>query len=72
MIKLIIKGGLGNQMFQYATAHSVAKHNNYKLGVDLSFLKNRIPISGFTIRNFDLDLFDVSNYTFTLFKTDFR
>ena len=70
MIKLILKGGLGNQMFQYATAYSIAKQNKYKLEIDLSFLKNRIPIPGFTVRNYDLDLFNVSNYTFTLFKND--
>jgi len=71
MIKLIMKGGLGNQMFQYATGYSVAKHNNYKLEIDLSFLKNRIPIPGFTIRNYELDLFGISNLTATLFSNQF-
>jgi len=71
MIKLILKGGLGNQMFQYATAYSVAKQNNYKLVIDLSFLKNRTPISGFTIRDFELDLFGILNSTTTLFNNRF-
>ena len=29
-------GGIGNQMFQYATAYAVAKRNNYDLELDLS------------------------------------
>jgi hypothetical protein len=59
MIKLILKGGLGNQMFQYAAAKSLALDLNTDLYLDLSFLKNRLLIKGFTAREFDLDLFDV-------------
>jgi len=71
MIKLIIKGGLGNQMFQYATAYSVAKQLSYKLEIDLSFIKNRIPIPGFTQRSYELGLFDISEPTTTFFKNSF-
>ena len=35
-ITLQISGGLGNQMFQYATAIAVAKKNNYELYMNLS------------------------------------
>lgn len=36
MIKIQINGGLGNQLFQYATAFSLAKSNKTKLLVDIS------------------------------------
>ena len=36
-ITLMLKEGLGNQLFQYATAYSIAKKNNYGLLVDTSF-----------------------------------
>ncbi len=68
MIKLILKGGLGNQMFQYSAAYTVAKKNNYKLGLDLSFIKTRIPVFGFTVRDYELDLFSVVEPTFSLFN----
>jgi hypothetical protein len=35
-ITLILKGGLGNQFFQYAAAYSIAKTNNYELLVDIN------------------------------------
>jgi hypothetical protein len=68
MIKLIIKGGLGNQMFQYATAYSVAKKLNTDLVIDLSFMQNRLPIFDFTHREYELDLFDVNAPVTTFFK----
>ena len=41
-MKLVIKlmGGLGNQMFQYATARSFALRNDADLVMDMRFLKN--------------------------------
>src|SRR3989338_10176454 len=71
MIKLILKGGLGNQMFQYGAAYAVAKRNNYQIGIDLSFMKNRLPVSGFTQRNYELDLFNILTPTCSLFNNYF-
>lgn len=71
MIRLVIKGGLGNQMFQYATAYSVAKKLNTDLVIDLSFIQNRLPISGFTHREYELGLFGVNDTATTLFKNEF-
>ena len=37
MIKLILQGGLGNQMFEYATAYALAKDRHASLVLDTSF-----------------------------------
>ena len=37
MIAVQLKGGLGNQMFQYAAARRLAYHNNTRLGIDLTW-----------------------------------
>jgi len=70
MIKLILKGGLGNQMFQYAFAKSVAIETNQELVLDTSFLDNRIPIKDFTVRHFELDLFNIPEKKIKTFKID--
>ncbi|NEQ84394.1 MAG: alpha-1,2-fucosyltransferase [Moorea sp. SIO2I5] len=46
-----IKGGLGNQMFQYAFGRKIAYQTNKKLFIDISFYKNCIN------RKFELDNF---------------
>lgn len=70
MIRLILKGGLGNQMFQYAAAKSLAIENNTDLCLDLSYLKTRPPIKGWTTRDYELNLFNISDKTRSLFKID--
>lgn len=56
MIIVKIFGGLGNQLFQYAMARSVAYRNNVEFKVDLSwFLNDRVE----TPRKFSLDKFNV-------------
>lgn len=37
MIHLILQGGLGNQMFEYATAYALARSKNTSLVLDMSF-----------------------------------
>lgn len=37
MIRLILQGGLGNQMFEYASAYSIARRTNQPLVLDRSF-----------------------------------
>jgi hypothetical protein len=57
MIAVKLQGGLGNQMFQYATARRLALHNNTKLYMDLSGYNNQTEID--TPREYELDCFNV-------------
>lgn len=59
MITVILKGGLGNQMFQYAFAKNISVIKNEEVVFDTSFLDCRIPVKYFTYRNYELDLFGV-------------
>lgn len=56
-----LQGGLGNQMFQYGLGKKISKETGRKLILDLSFLKRRDLGPDFTYRNFDLDIFKLSN-----------
>jgi hypothetical protein len=58
MIITHLKGGLGNQMFQYAAGLALAEKHHVDLKLDLSFLEASTGSSEFTKRNFDLDIFD--------------
>ena len=63
-----MRGGLGNQMFQYATGLSLAKKNNSELLIDTSWFKNISPED--TIRQYELDCFSfVQN---TIDKNDIK
>lgn len=56
-----LSGGLGNQMFQYAFAIALKKHDNQVLLDDSWFEKvNSGKKSGATKRNFDLNLYNIS------------
>lgn len=61
MIKVVINGGLGNQMFQYAVGRAAALRNKTNLKLDVSWYeytgKN-------TKRNFELDKFNIKAKTF--------
>ena len=57
MITINIGGGLGNQLFQYATARSLAYKNNKKLVLDVSFFEN-IPTND-TARDFKINHFNI-------------
>ena len=58
MVVVNLKGGLGNQMFQYAFGLYLASLNNTSLSLDLTFLLDRTPRQNFVFRNFDLDIFE--------------
>lgn len=49
MITMRIKGGLGNQLFQYAAGYSFAHRNNQELQLDISFFPQQ------TLRGYKLD-----------------
>lgn len=57
MIIVRLKGGLGNQMFQYALGRVLAIKNNTELKIDTSYLNS--DIITVTKRDFDLDIFNL-------------
>lgn len=54
MVTVFLRGGLGNQMFQYAAGLNLARKNNVKLALDLVHVRDRFPRPHFTYRTFDL------------------
>jgi len=52
-----LMGGLGNQMFQYATGLALSRHLEVPLLLDRTFLDSRPPGMNWTPRNFELDVF---------------
>jgi hypothetical protein len=59
MVTVFLRGGLGNQMFQYALGLNLARRNNIELRLDTVFLNDRFPRKQFTYRTYDLDVFDI-------------
>lgn len=57
MVIVQLKGGLGNQMFQFASAFAIAKNNHAHLKLDLRFLKDKTHKENFTLRDFELSIF---------------
>ncbi len=57
MITIFLRGGLGNQMFQYARAVHLAKKYSTSLVVDTVYLQDRTPLRNITYRGYDLDIF---------------
>ena len=60
MISICLKGGMGNQMFQYAFGLKLAHELNTELKLDLSSLLDRSK-GDFVYRDYDLPVFDVEN-----------
>jgi|SRR6185436_20552454 len=59
MIAVNLKGGLGNQMFQYAFGRCLSLQNKQELVLDTTFLLDRRPVEGFIFRDYDLDIFNL-------------
>ncbi len=55
---VILKGGLGNQMFQFAFAETLANKRSADIFLDSRYLNSRSWRPNFTYRQFDLDIFD--------------
>jgi hypothetical protein len=62
MNKVVVRltGGLGNQLHQYAFGLILAKRNNAELLVDINFLTKYSLKKNVTIRNFELDKFNLN------------
>ena len=50
-IKIKLSGGLGNQMFQFATGYAVAKKNKVRLSLDLKYINKRQLFNGFELES---------------------
>jgi hypothetical protein len=59
MITVRLKGGQGNQMFQYAFARALAIRNGDHFQMDLAPLLDRTPRSNFIFRGYDIDVFNI-------------
>lgn len=70
MIIVKLMGGLGNQMFQYAAAKSLAGHLRTSFKLDTTFLLDRTPKENFVYRDFDLDIFNINPGIATKEETD--
>lgn len=70
MIIVKLMGGMGNQMFQYAFARSLSLKTNTEFKIDLSFLKRRDLGENFTYRDFDLNIFNISENIIKEIQTD--
>jgi hypothetical protein len=57
MVTVLLRGGLGNQMFQYALGVTLAQANRTALKLNAVYLQDRLPRRKYTYRNFDLDIF---------------
>ena len=62
-----LKGGLGNQMFQYALAKHLSIKTGLPIKLDLTFLNSRLPGRQYVFRDYDLDIFDIKEKT-TIFS----
>ena len=54
-----LRGGLGNQMFQYSAGRRLAARRNTTLGLDLDFYRGPVG-TGTTVREYALDGFNIS------------
>ena len=59
MIVVRLQGGLGNQMFQYASSLRLAMKHRTELRLDLATLLDRTPRENMVFRDYDLELFRI-------------
>lgn len=68
MVTIRIKGGLGNQLFQYAAGYALAKRMNQKLKLDSSFFPQQ-TLRGFKLGYLNVTFGDVVVHQSGLVKT---
>lgn len=59
MVTVVLRGGLGNQMFQYAAGLNLAAKKRKALLLDTTLLNDRFPRRQITFYKFNLDIFDL-------------
>ena len=59
MIITKLKGGLGNQMFQYAIGRNLSIIHNTQLKLDTSFFQERLTKPNFAKRYYNLNIFNI-------------
>lgn len=64
MITAIIRGGLGNQLFQYAAAYSLARRLNQELMLDITFFPKQ------TLRGYKLDKLQLDSHLISVGEND--
>jgi len=69
VITIQLKGGLGNQMFQYALAKQLSQKTGQPIRFDLVFLQSRLPGRKYVFRDYDLDIFGIKEPTTFLSKS---
>ena len=61
MIKVLLSGGLGNQIFQYAFGKTLAVKNNTLLILSTSFIESKLPIKKLaTQMKYELSIFNIN------------
>jgi Glycosyl transferase family 11 len=68
MIQVILRGGLGNQMFEYSLGLMLAKKYKTGLVLDTTYLHDRFPRKNITYRTYDLDIFGITPHVTALSK----
>lgn len=68
MIIVSLRGGLGNQMFQYAAGLAAARASGVPLVLDTVYLNDRFPRPAFSPRTYNLDIFHVQDKMTALSK----
>ncbi len=59
MVIVRLRGGLGNQLFQFAAAYSLARHNNTELKSDL-YTYTKHPLRKYELHHFNIPLPEAS------------
>ncbi len=72
MIQVILRGGLGNQMFEYSLGLALAKKYKTDLVLDAAYLNDRFPRKNITFRTYNLGMFNVERRFSALSKLSAR
>ncbi len=66
MVQVFLRGGLGNQMFQYAAGLAVARQCGTSVVLDTTYVSDRTPRPQFAYRTYALDIFKLHERFTTL------
>jgi Glycosyl transferase family 11 len=70
MITVLLSGGLGNQLFQYALGRSLSLKHHTSLTLDLGYLNSKLQLDQLaTYRRYELDVFELPVLTTDLIFT---